>query len=280
MNLRINKNYMGFIMGKTEIILFVFLLMFFIAGCGKTSEEVAMDDILVQRIDYSIVGESGEKIGLIYYDKVIFKDDVEGSEKINSYFEKELNEWYDSSKNEQMDLFIKQTELIRESYDEETLVEDPTRYTVTTKITRLDANTVSMMQIINYSTGASNWYYKGFTFDLQTGERLPINAVVEIDADRLGKIIFDSVGTYPGDGLDMYVELKNSNYTVEYWGDVIDMKYEYFVDDKFVYIILNEGVYPNDGVIVRWNRELGKESENILMNYIVERNGEISEIIQ
>ena len=233
------------------------------------------NDVSLERMDYSIVNDNGEKVGLIYYDKVAVKEDIEGAKKINFYFEKELEKWCNSSKNEQMDRFIGQTESMLESYDEETLVEAPTRYTVTTQITRLDTNIVSVLQIIHYSTGASNWQYKGYTFDLQTGERLPLHAVAEIDADTLGQIIIDGVGTYPGDGMDMYAEMKNPNYTVEYWGEAIDMQYEYFVDDEFVYIILNEGVFPNDGVIMKWNGEVGEKCETTLMNYIVDNNGEI-----
>lgn len=95
---------------------------------------------------------------------------------------------------------------------------------------------------------------------------MPITDLVELDADGMKKIIVDA--TY--DSLGCYSELGDENYVVSYYDMTFDMRYEYFYDGEYFYIIDNIGEYCRDGVLIRWNGKWGEEYEVTTLQYIVD----------
>lgn len=134
--------------------------------------EVFSEGVTIERVDRSVLGKNGEKVGILSYDKIIFNNVISGADKINAFFEKDVKDWLDEEKNYDMELFAEQIELLVETYSEEFVAERPREYTVTTVATRLSSERVRVVQAINYWVGTNDFWYKVYIFDSQTGDLL------------------------------------------------------------------------------------------------------------
>ena len=112
-----------------------------------------------------------------------------------------------------------------------------------------------IFQIKTFSLERYDWYYYGAAFDLSTGELLAITDVIDMNADEMKKIIVDA--TYDHSGY--YQELGDGIYGARYYDMTFDMRYEYFYDGEYFYIINNLGGYYRDGALIRWNGKWGEE---------------------
>ena len=91
---------------------------------------------------------------------------------------------------------------------------------------------------------------------MESGELIPIDKLIPMDADRFNLIIEDIL---PED--EIYDEVGEDNYVIHYYDDEIAMNYEYFYDGKSFYIILNRNRELEDGLIIEWNGKWGDDYE-------------------
>ena len=237
---------------------------FIINAVREGEKDTTNEEIVIERIDKSIENEKGEVLGIAYYDKpVIVTSDSEGIKIINAFYEEEAKEWFGSggkitaNVENYYEYFCESLEEMKEIWGEEVLVDNPLHYRVDTQIEYVDNNTISIFQIVDVLIGTRGWIYYGNTFDLNTGELIPITDLVEIDAEGLQKIMLD--GTKGSWNQVDYTCLKGNNYSVKYYDTEIDMRYAYFFDGKNFYF--TDNLSGHDGKLIKWNGEWGSNYE-------------------
>lgn len=242
----------------------------------KTNGEL---EVSVERTSRPVTNEKGQVLGIVYYERPVVSGDSEAVRKINAFYEREEQEWFDGYGRNTLYCedcftdFLEAVEIMRERYGDECLSRDPVRYTINTRIMFLDEKYLSVVQISNCLTEHNSHYCFGSTFDLETGKLVSIDALADLDAEGLKKIIEDGIGKNK-----IYSEVKGDNYLIHYYGNEIEMNYEYYYDGNNFYIILNR-MEMGDGVIVVWNGKWGEEYDVEEFGYFVQPNGETLEII-
>ena len=219
-------------------------------------------EVSISRVSKSIMNEEGEVLANIYYDKPVVSGDSEVSRKINYFFEKEEQEWFDGGgrntlyNDDNYIIFYDQFCNMFEMFGEGSMVNQPPCYTISTRIMFFDSDILSVVQVAHFFTGHNYHYYYGSTFDMESGELIPIDKLIPMDADRFKLIIEDIL---PED--EIYDEVGEDNYVIHYYDDEIAMNYEYFYDGKSFYIILNRNRELEDGLIIEWNGKWGDDYE-------------------
>ena len=224
-------------------------------------------EVSIERIENSIKNENGEVIAVVYYEKPVVSGDSEAAKKINAFFESEQQSWFGSHKSRltrgmdsYYDYFYKGVKISEEQYGTEALVDTPLHYVMETRIKYLDENTLSIFQILDVMLGTRAWSYYGSTFDLSTGELIPITELIEIKPEEMRKILED--GTI-GSWFEVeYDELADNNYIITDFDEKVNMRYEYFYDGENFYITENLAEYS--GLLIKWNGKWG--SEYIIQN--------------
>lgn len=235
---------------------------------------------LIQKKDYSIINDEGNVIAKIYYDMPIFIGNNASYKAINRYYEEQFANWFNGDEKK---AFIEETEEMREAWGDETLSSYPFVYVVDTKIMLLSNEYVSVMQINRGQTaGPSGMYYFGDTFALDTGEWIPFDAILETDADTFRTMLAEfleqqeRVLSQPMDDvISMYKS--RGDHSWELNGRDRYLNYDYFYDGKYLYLILNNSVFLEDGCLLKWNQRYGDQSETVLMNYFGESGNELYE---
>lgn len=229
----------------------------------------------VKRVDVSRKTDAG-RIAIMYYEKPVIFGDTEAIRKINAYFEEDAKNWSLGRECRMADegdyeYFLKQTTSYMEDYGELRILENPTRYTVDTSIILSGEKYISVLQMFfRINGGPSATEYYGSTFDLETGELLPIHAIIEADADTFRDMLVESIiedggGLDSGDIVDIveyYGKNDKGDYLAEDYGEITDLSYAYAYDGDYFYLTLNEYVgSPSHGAIIKWNGLYGKEKE-------------------
>lgn len=273
-----------------SIAVFMCLLVFFILWANKEESEI---NIIMERIDKSIIGNTGEVVAEIYYDKPVLTGNMHVVNKINSFFEEESQGWL-GGKNRLthfqdgwLSRFLDITNESRKSIGDTELAKQPFLFTVDTEIVLHSDNLLSIFQIATYQTaGPGSWYYYGSTFDLETGELLPVDAIIEISANGYKDMIlsflekkimelelyqsFDELEAIYGNNNDFDIITSDNK--------KVSLNYDYYYDGKYIYIILNYGIFNEAGGILRWNAKLGDDFNGSLIGYVLERDKSLREI--
>ncbi|HCG85598.1 MAG TPA: hypothetical protein DEW33_03750, partial [Lachnospiraceae bacterium] len=198
------------------------------------------DQVLIEKVDQSVYDEQGRLIAQIYYDKPVIQGDSEAVKKINAYFDNEANAFYNQGTSvtwfsaDAFQQFKDGLELMKERWGNEMMAEYPTRYAMDTSVCYMDENIISIVQVRNYMLEHNSWHCYGSTFDLRTGELIPITKLISIKPEEM-KAIFLITGNIIDIGV--YEVLKDDNYVIDFGGHRIDMKYEYFYDGESYYLI-------------------------------------------
>ena len=233
-------------------------------------------EVAIERIDRSVYDEEGRLITIMYYDKPVISGDFEAAHKINTYFQNESEAFFGNGhsviwfSNDACREFENGLELMQECWGNETMAEYPCRYAMDTRISYLDDDLISIMQIRNYSLEQNSWYCYGSTFDLKTGELLPITELVSLSPEELKKIMSDI--SY--NDADCYDDLRKENYVIDFYGHIIDMQYEYFFDGKYYYIINDFGEAFKTSTVIKWNGKWGDEYAVSAFQYSIDRENE------
>ena len=197
--------------------------------CMDNNRDDYSDQVLIEKVDQSVYDEQGRLIAQIYYDKPVIQGDSEAVKKINAYFDNEANAFYNQGTSvtwfsaDAFQQFKDGLELMKERWGNEMMAEYPTRYAMDTSVCYMDENIISIVQVRNYMLEHNSWHCYGSTFDLRTGELIPITKLISIKPEEM-KAIFLITGNIIDIGV--YEVLKDDNYVIDFGGHRIDMKYE------------------------------------------------------
>ena len=248
--------------------------------CSDTNKDNYSAEVIIERMDQSIYDEGGRLIAIVYYDKPVIQGDSEAVKKINAYFDNEAEAFYDRgtgiswlSQINFYEDFKNGMELMKERWGNEMLSQHPTHYTMDTSVCYMDEDMISIVQVWNYNLEHNDWYCYGSTFDLQTGELIPITKLVNIKPEGM-KEIFLSVAY---EEAEEYEVLKGDNYVIDDYGHCVDMKYQYFYDGKFYYLINEFSLGLRTSLVIKWNGKWGENLEVTEFYYYTDRTtGEIA----
>ena len=243
--------------------------------CMDNNRDDYSDQVLIEKVDRSVYDEQGRLIAQIYYDKPVIQGDSEAVKKINTYFEKEAEAFYDRgtgiswlSQINFYEDFKNGMELMKERWGNEMLSQHPTHYTMDTRVCYMDEDMISIVQVWNYNLEHNNWHCYGSTFDLRTGELIPITKLISIKPEEM-KAIFLITGNIIDIGV--YEVLKDDNYVIDDCGHRIDMKYEYFYDGESYYLINEFALEFRTSLVIKWNGKWGENLEVTELYYYTDR---------
>ena len=233
--------------------------------------------VTIERTDRSLVNEDGLTIAIIYYDRPVVFGDTAVAEKITEFFEEEEQDWfagtgrlldfpgndYDSI----FDSFLDEVADRRERYGDEHVAEEPCLYSLESRIMYMDDDILSILQIEEVREERGGCYYYGCTFDLHTGELLKLKDL-DISAEDIKNIF--SQDEY----LDHFNEM-SEDYIVVAHKEEFDMTYQFYVDEKYLYLLDNTLKKYNDGIIYR----IDEAGELVTLRYVVEREGNKNRIL-
>ena len=241
---------------------------------NAATEEDYSDRVSIERRDESVYDEEGRLIAQIYYDKPVIRGDSEAIKKINAYFDNEANAFYNQGTSvtwfsaDAFQQFKDGLELMKERWGNEIMAEYPTRYAMDTSVCYMDENIISIVQVRNYMLEHNSWHCYGSTFDLRTGELIPITKLISIKPEEM-KAIFLITGNIIDIGV--YEVLKDDNYVIDDCGHRIDMKYEYFYDGESYYLINEFALEFRTSLVIKWNGKWGENLEVTEFYYYTDR---------
>ena len=235
-------------------------------------------EVTIERTDRSLVNEDGVTIAIIYYDRPVVSGDTAVAEKITEFFEEEEQNWFTGKKGRLLDFpgndygnifdhFLGRVADLRERYGDEDVAEEPCLYSLESRIMYMDDNILSILQIKEKRAERGGCYYYGCTFDLHTGELLKLKDL-DISADDIKNIF--SKDEY----LDHFSEM-SEDYIVVAYEEEYDMSGQFYVDEKYLYLLDNTLKKYNDGIIYR----IDEAGELVTLRYVVEREGNKNRIL-
>ena len=234
-------------------------------------------EVTIERTDRSLVNEDGVTIAIIYYDRPVVSGDTAVAEKITEFFEEEEQDWFagtgrllDFPGNDYgniFDHFLGRVADLRERYGDEDVAEEPCLYSLESRIMYMDDNILSILQIKEKRAERGGCYYYGCTFDLHTGELLKLKDL-DISAEDIKNIF--SKDEY----LDHFSEM-SEDYIVVAHEEEYDMSGQFYVDEKYLYLLDNTEKKYNDGIIYR----IDEAGELVTLRYVVEREGNKNRIL-
>ena len=234
-------------------------------------------EVTIERTDRSLVNEDGVTIAIIYYDRPVVSGDTAVAEKITEFFEEEEQNWFagtgrllDFPGNDYgniFDHFLGRVADLRERYGDEDVAEEPCLYSLESRIMYMDDNILSILQIKEKRAERGGCYYYGCTFDLHTGELLKLKDL-DISAEDIKNIF--SKDEY----LDHFNEM-SEDYIVVAYEEEYDMSGQFYVDEKYLYLLDNTLKKYNDGIIYR----IDEAGELVTLQYVVEREGNKNRIL-
>ena len=244
---------------------------------GRRTRSNSELEVTIERTDRSLVNEDGLTIAIIYYDRPIVSGDTAVAEKITEFFEEEEQDWFagtgrllDFPGNDYDNLFacfLDGVADLRERYGDEDVAVEPGLYSLESRIMYMDDNILSILQIKEKRAERGGCYYYGCTFDLHTGELLKLKDL-DISADDIKNIF--SKDEY----LDHFSEM-SEDYIVVAYEEEFDMTYQFYVDEKYLYLLDNTLKKYNGGIIYR----IDEAGELVTLQYVVEREGNKNRIL-
>ena len=236
-------------------------------------------EVTIERTDRSLVNEDGVTIAIIYYDRPVVSGDTAVAEKITEFFEEEEQNWFTGKKGRLLDysgdcdsaleFFLELVGEMRAMFGDEHIVEYecPCLYNIESRIMYMDDDILSILQIKEFRTQRGSTNYYGCTFDLRTGELLKLKDL-DISADDIKNIF--SQDEY----LDHFSEM-SEDYIVVAHEEEYDMSGQFYVDEKYLYLLDNTEKKYNDGIIYR----IDEAGELVTLRYVVEREGNKNRIL-
>ena len=236
-------------------------------------------EVTIERTDRSLVNEDGVTIAIIYYDRPVVSGDTVVAEKITEFFEEEEQNWFTGKKgrllnysgdcDSALEFFLELVGNMREMFGDEHIVEYecPCLYNIESRIMYMDDDILSILQIKEFRTQRGSTNYYGCTFDLHTGELLKLKDL-DISAEDIKNIF--SKDEY----LDHFSEM-SEDYIVVAYEEEYDMSGQFYVDEKYLYLLDNTLKKYNDGIIYR----IDEAGELVTLRYVVEREGNKNRIL-
>ena len=236
-------------------------------------------EVTIELTDRSLVNEDGVTIAIIYYDRPVVSGDTVVAEKITEFFEEEEQNWFTGKKgrllnysgdcDSALEFFLELVGNMREMFGDEHIVEYecPCLYNIESRIMYMDDDILSILQIKEFRTQRGSTNYYGCTFDLHTGELLKLKDL-DISAEDIKNIF--SQDEY----LDHFNEMSEDYILVAHEKEY-DMSGQFYVDEKYLYLLDNTEKKYNDGIIYR----IDEAGELVTLRYVVEREGNKNRIL-
>ena len=246
---------------------------------GRRTRSNSELEVTIERTDRSLVNEDGVTIAIIYYDRPVVSGDTVVAEKITEFFEEEEQNWFTGKKGRLLDysgdcdsaleFFLELVGNMREMFGDEHIVEYecPCLYNIESRIMYMDDDILSILQIKEFRTQRGSTNYYGCTFDLHTGELLKLKDL-DISAEDIKNIF--SKDEY----LDHFNEMSEDYILVAHEKEY-DMSGQFYVDEKYLYLLDNTEKKYNDGIIYR----IDEAGELVTLRYVVEREGNKNRIL-
>ena len=218
---------------------------------GRRTRSNSELEVTIERTDRSLVNEDGVTIAIIYYDRPVVSGDTAVAEKITDFFEEEEQNWFTGKKGRLLDysgdcdsaleFFLELVGEMRAMFGDEHIVEDecPCLYNIESRIMYMDDDILSILQIKEFRTQRGSTNYYGCTFDL-----------------------------------DHFSEM-SEDYIVVAHEEEYDMSGQFYVDEKYLYLLDNTEKKYNDGIIYR----IDEAGELVTLRYVVEREGNKNRIL-
>lgn len=201
--------------------------------------------LTTEKVSERINNDSGTTLAEMRFDKPVLSGSSDAAKKINAYFAEECHGFFSGSKTSRHFMFSSHKQFfmiaasVRTSVGDVALALKPLQNTVTTQVVYSSPDVLSILETAYwYDGGPSFTYYYGSTFDLKTGELLPISHFVKTDLqtlnDRSIALLYNYFKENPMDGtlIPSQFEQKHHRYTFE--------DYEYYVDGQDVFLIFRE----------------------------------------
>ena len=269
----------------------IFIIVFIITACSNSSvyilnqenmNVINKEDIEIKRIERSIYGYEGKPIAKVYYEQPVIQKDTKIARIINSFFEEEENTMYNNQlKNDNIisiknvmynnySSFLESVFMYYQSLGEERLSDNPLRYSVDTKVILCNTKYLSISQTLVYNAGGPvGIKIFGTTFDINTGELVTLDKIVNTDADRFRDIITDFINNTDifspeyrrEEAYEFYKKNAEHNYRVNSDEDILGLDYSYYYDGEYLYIILNNEIFIHNPCILKWNGKYGKDKD-------------------
>mgnify|MGYP000756045045 FL=1 len=246
---------------------------------GRRTRSNSELEVTIERTDRSLVNEDGVTIAIIYYDRPVVSGDTAVAEKITEFFEEEEQNWFTGKKgrllnysgdcDSALEFFLELVGNMREMFGDEHIVEYecPCLYNIESRIMYMDDDILSILQIKEFRTQRGSTNYYGCTFDLHTGELLKLKDL-DISAEDIKNIF--SQDEY----LDHFSEMSEDYILVAHEKEY-DMSGQFYVDEKYLYLLDNTEKKYNDGIIYR----IDEAGELVTLRYVVEREGNKNRIL-
>ena len=217
----------------------------------------------IERVNRDYVSENGVIIATFYFEKPILLGEDEVAERVNNIFDKEATGFFFGDETsahyswggfDRFDYYVTRHRIYfgdaimeesAKSFEAEQL-EVQFRSSVKTSITYLGETTLSTMQDLYWMTiGVINTRHYGLTFDLRTGELLPINHFVGNDLEhfkqRVEETLYQNVDEYGENWVESFLTEQ---------ADFSFSDYEYYYDGTHVFLIAyNPNYYAYDYLV-------------------------------
>lgn len=241
--------------------------------------------IKIKRIDNSFYTKNKELLASFYYDKLVFKSkNKELEKKINDFFDQDIKEWnqganrfnyfYENNSYQgktEKEKLEEGIQFILKNYGQDSLLEQPLNTSVDTTIPYVNENYLSVLQVYRSNIGGpTTLLYFGTTFNLITGEVVPLTNFIEIDAVDFKKIVlsyFEKLKAQNQLEIDLseiyaiYEYKQNKSFESTIGRIPLQLDYEYYYDGANINIILNFGFSGSNASILQWNGKIGAESK-------------------
>ena len=218
--------------------------------------------ITIEKKDHSVYSE-GYLVGDFFYEKPYISSGSTATDRINDYFCREYKRFtngsYMSPDSDSYEWINELLEEFIESRGAEAIAIQPFTCNVVTRLTFFSEEYISFWQTYRWwATGPRDTWNFGVTFSMKTGELVPFTEFVDIEANTFKKSLCDVL-------LPMFVEYgqkyvyetyfpnNDNTFMIKYFDIEVSLDTSYFYDGNSIFLTLNHGLYPHDGIIIQWD---------------------------
>ena len=242
--------------------------------------QASSDTVMFSRIEHSIYSDNHRALGVFEYEKPYIHGNSEAVMKINEYFAIACEAFFNGPSGYfGEDAFRRIKNLFYqeiEQWGEERLYIQPFLYTAETKLTYISEDYVSFCQTFSWAaTGPRDTWNQGLTFSMKNGNLVSFTEFYDVDPNLFKEnlcgvllALFDEFPLIKDELLNIYGANYNNSFEIVYSDDKTNIDMDYFYDGRFIYLTLNIGLFPHDGLVIQWD---GKR------DYAVENKSPISE---
>ncbi len=212
-----------------------------------------------ERVGLYFEDEHGNVIAEMYFDKPVLNGESDAVASINAYFDKECKGFFYGSedsanfKESHYNDFSGTVDTFRDYGILSKYIDAPLQNTVNSEITYMSRDILSIkLTQFWWAGGVSNTYFFGATFNLETGELIPLDYFITADIETFNEQVLDFFRETFSFGPEEYEQYAHYNYT--------DYNY-YFTGYTYINSGANVCITFNDGSLFRYGYILNYHDE-------------------